>query len=87
MCHHRPRFMPYLYSWPVLFKPSTAFLGPVCVHGYRTIESMLARLYCVSQRRSGMCLLELVDKVIRGFNGHLIISLVDLARMGFSFPS
>lgn len=32
---------------------------------------MLARLYRVSQRGFGMCLLELINKVVRGFNWHL----------------
>jgi len=65
-------------SWPVLFKPSTAFLDPVCVHGHRAIEAMLARLYRVSQRCLRMCLLERIDKVVRGFNGHLIMLSANL---------
>ena len=65
-------------SWPVLFEPSTAFLYPVCVHGHRAIEAMLARLYRVSQRRRRMRLLERIDKVVRGFNGHLIMLSANL---------
>lgn len=65
-------------SWPVLFKPSTAFLYPVCVHRHRAIEAMLARLYRVSQRRLRMCLLEFIHKVVRGFNGHLIMLSANL---------
>jgi hypothetical protein len=78
--------LPPCCSWPMLFHPSTALLDPICVHGHRTVESMLARLYRVSQWSLRMRLLELVDKVVRGFNGYLIISLANLARTGSRLP-
>ena len=68
-------------SWPILIKPSTAFLDPVRIHGHRTIESVLARLYRIPQWCLRLNFLELVDKVVRGFDGHLFITLA--TRAGF----